>query len=159
MRSALKRMVREKDFESLPISTKLNDERWAFLAQRTASGVEVRARMFRHYTIGERREPHRLLGRTTDRETDRRLGETPGHYKARYIGKPGWKRPTRRSARCHGFEEGAPAPAASVRRLTAGARPATRCAVSTSRAALVEEMFGDRAARGGDTLDTASVAR
>ena len=51
-----KRLVEEsKSFESLPIRTKLTDEEVArFMAQRFRfPGVDVRARLFRHYPLGE----------------------------------------------------------------------------------------------------------
>src|SRR6185295_20141529 len=55
-RRRFKRLLEEsKSFESLPIRTKLSDEEVArFMAQRFRfPGVDVRARLFRHYPLGE----------------------------------------------------------------------------------------------------------
>ena len=59
-RRRFKRMQEDgKNFESLPIRTKLSDEEVArFVAQRFRfAGVDVRARLFRHYPLGEAPEP------------------------------------------------------------------------------------------------------
>ena len=55
-RKRYKRLLEDsKSFESLPVRTKLTDEEVArFMAQRFRfPGVDVRARLFRHYPLGE----------------------------------------------------------------------------------------------------------
>src|SRR5436190_14142834 len=55
-RKRFKRLLEEsKNFESLPIRTKLTDEEVArFTAQRFRfAGVEIKARLFRNYPLGE----------------------------------------------------------------------------------------------------------
>jgi penicillin-binding protein 2 len=104
-RKRFKRLLDEgKSFESLPIRTKLSDEEVArFTAQRYRfPGVEVKARLFRSYPLGEVGS-HLLgyIGRINQAEKaamEDWPDEELANYKGtEYIGKLGWSKATRPS--------------------------------------------------------------
>jgi penicillin-binding protein 2 len=152
-----KRLLEEsKSFESLPIRTKLTDEEVArFMAQRFRfPGVDVRARLFRNYPLGETAS-HLIgyIGRINqsekkameDWEEDRQA-----NYKGTdYIGKLGLEQSYEDQLHgLTGFEEvETSAGGRAVRRLAShGATPGNtlRLSVDIKLQALVEEMFGQR---------------
>ena len=138
-RRRYKRLIEEsKSFESLPIRTKLSDEEVArFVAQRFRfPGVEVRARLFRHYPLGEVGS-HLIgyIGRINQAEKaameDWDEDRQANYRGTEYIGKLGLEqklrgRPARRS---RATRRSRPVPAAArCGGSTATARPpATRC--------------------------------
>ena len=154
-RRRFKRLLEEgKSFESLPIRTRLNDEEVArFMAQRFRfPGVEVRARLFRHYPLGET-GAHLLgyIGRINPAEKDViDEGEDAANYRGtEYIGKLGLEQSY--EAELHGttgFEEvETSAGGRAVRRLKASPPTpghALVLSVDIRLQALVEQMFGDR---------------
>ncbi len=83
-----------RNFESVPIRTRLSDEEVArFIARRYRfPGVEVRARLFRDYPQGETAS-HVIgyIGRLNDRDMERieERGETANYRGSEYIGKSG----------------------------------------------------------------------
>ncbi len=83
-----------RNFESVPIRTRLSDEEVArFIAQRYRfPGVEVQARLFRDYPQGEIAS-HVIgyIGRLNDRDVERieERGETANYRGSEYIGKSG----------------------------------------------------------------------
>ena len=87
-------MDESKSFESLPIRTKLSDEEVArFVAQRfRVTGVDVRARLFRQYPLGEIFS-HVVghIGRINQREIDplHEDGRLANYRGSDYIGKTG----------------------------------------------------------------------
>jgi penicillin-binding protein 2 len=156
-RRRYKRLLEEsKSFESLPIRTRLSDEEVArFMAQRFRfPGVDVRARLFRNYPLGET-GAHLLgyIGRINqaekksmeDWEEDRQA-----NYKGTdYIGKLGLEQAYEDDLHGQtGFEEvETSAGGRAVRRLAShGATPGNtlRLAVDIKLQALVEEMFSER---------------
>jgi penicillin-binding protein 2 len=104
-RKRFKRLLDEsKNFESLPIRTKLaEDEVARFTAQRFRfPGVDVKARLFRSYPLGE--VGSHLLGyigrinQTEKKAMEDWTDEDQANYKGtEYIGKLGWSRPTNAS--------------------------------------------------------------
>jgi penicillin-binding protein 2 len=104
-RKRFKRLLDEgKSFESLPIRTKLSDEEVArFTAQRFRfPGVEVKARLFRSYPLGEVGS-HLLgyIGRINQAEKRKAMEDWPDEELANYrgteyIGKLGLEQATRR---------------------------------------------------------------
>ena len=154
-RKRFKRLVDEsKSFESLPIRTKLSDEEVArFTAQRFRfPGVDVRARLFRDYPLGEVGS-HVLgyIGRINTAEKDRiDESEDSANYRGtQHIGKLGVEQSY--EAELHGTtgvdEMETSAIGRPVRRLTN--RPATpgntlTMSIDIRLQALVEEMFGER---------------
>ena len=156
-RRRFKRQLEEgKSFDSLPIRTKLSDEEVArFTAQRFRfPGVDVKARLFRHYPLGETGS-HLLgyIGRINQAEKKAMEDwpdEQQGNYKGtEYIGKLGLEQSY--EAKLHGltgFEEvETSAGGRAVRRLSS--HPATPghtlvLSVDIRLQALVEELFGDR---------------
>jgi penicillin-binding protein 2 len=145
-----------KGADSLPIRTKLSDAEVArFMAQRFRfSGVEVKARLFRHYPLGETGS-HLLgyIGRINQAEKaamDDWPEERVANYRGtEYIGKLGLEQ--RYEADLHGttgFEEvETSAGGRAVRRLKSHApTPGDRLTLSVDirLQALVEDMFGSR---------------
>jgi penicillin-binding protein 2 len=156
-RRRFKRLLDEgKSFESLPIRTKLSDEEVArFVAQRFRfAGVDVRARLFRQYPLGEVGS-HLLgyIGRINQAEKKAMEDwddEIQGNYRGtEYIGKLGVEQ--RYESELHGttgFEEvETSASGRAVRRLKN--HPSTpgntlSLSIDIKLQALVEQMFGDR---------------
>ena len=94
-RKRFKKVLEEsKNFESLPLRTKLTDEEVARLAVNRFRfpGVEIKARLFRHYPHGEVAS-HAIgyIGRINDRDLERIADwEESANYKGSdYIGKVG----------------------------------------------------------------------
>lgn len=89
-----KQMLESKFFESVPIRTHLSDEEVAKLVARRYRfpGVEVQARLFRDYPLGERAS-HVIgyIGRINERDVERieARGETANYRGSEYIGKTG----------------------------------------------------------------------
>lgn len=145
-----------KGAESLPIRTRLTDEEVArFTAQRFRfPGVEIKARLFRHYPLGETGS-HLLgyIGRINQAEKKAMEDwdeEAQGNYKGtEYIGKLGleqsYEKPLHGTT---GFEEvETSAGGRAVRRLNS--HPPTPgdklvLSVDIKLQALVEQLFGDR---------------
>ena len=145
-----------KSFDSLPIRTKLSDDEVArFVAQRFRfAGVDVRARLFRHYPLGE--VGSHLLGYIGRINQAEKLAmedwdeELQGNYRGtEYIGKLGVEQ--RYESELHGttgFEEvETSASGRAVRRLAS--RPSTpgntlTLSIDIKLQALVEQMFGER---------------
>src|SRR5262245_1740853 len=156
-RKRYKRLLDEsKSFESLPIRTKLSDEEVArFMAQRFRfPGVEVRARLFRHYPLGE--TGAHLIGyigrinQTEKKQIEDWDEDRQANYKGtEYIGKLGLEQAYEDDLHgATGFEEvETSAGGRAVRRLDShGATPGNtlRLSVDIKLQALVEEMFGER---------------
>jgi penicillin-binding protein 2 len=156
-RRRFKRLMEEsKSFESLPLRTKLSDLEVArFTAQRFRfPGVEVKARLFRHYPFGEVGS-HVLgyIGRINRKEKEA-LEEQPEEVQANYrgtdyIGKLGVEQ--RYEQELHGitgFEQvETSAGGRAVRRLNS--QPPTPgntvvLSIDIKLQALVEQMFGER---------------
>ena len=156
-RRRFKRLQEEmKGADSLPIRTKLSDEEVArFLAQRFRfPGVDIRARLFRHYPLGETGS-HLLgyIGRINPAEKAAMEDwpeERQGNYRGTaYIGKLGLEQ--RYEDPLHGitgFEEvETSAGGRAVRRLKSHPpTPGDKLVLSVDirLQALVEEMFGER---------------
>ena len=156
-RRRFKRLQEEmKGAESLPIRTKLSDVEVArFMAQRFRfPGVEIKARLFRHYPLGETGS-HLLgyIGRINQAEKaamDDWPDERVANYRGtEYTGKLGLEQ--RYEAELHGttgFEEvETSAGGRAVRRLKSHApTPGDRLTLSVDirLQALVEDMFGSR---------------
>ncbi len=156
-RRRFKRLLDEgKSFESLPIRTKLSDEDVArFMAQRFRyPGVDVKARLFRQYPMGEVGS-HLLgyIGRINQAEKkamDDWSDEDQGNYKGtEYIGKLGLEQSYERELHgTAGFEQvETSAGGRAVRRLSSN--PATpghtlQLSIDIRLQALVESMFGER---------------
>ena len=156
-RKRFRRLLEEsKSFESLPIRTRLSEEEVArFAAQRFLfPGVEVKARLFRHYPLGEVGS-HLLgyIGRINQSEK-RAIADWPDEQQANYrgteyIGKLGLEQAY--EAQLHGstgFERvETSAGGRAVRRLAShAATPGDTLVLSVDirLQALVEEMFGER---------------
>ena len=154
-RKRFRRLLDEsKNFDSLPIRTKLSDEEVArFLAQRFRfPGTDVKARLFRNYPFGEVGS-HLLgyIGRINPAEKEK-IDETEDATNYRgteYIGKLGVEQ--NYEAELHGLtgveEVETSAGGRAVRRLKS--KPATpgnmlMMSVDIRLQALVEDMFGDR---------------
>lgn len=156
-RRRYKRLLEEsKSFESLPIRTKLTDEEVArFMAQRFRfPGVDVRARLFRNYPLGETAS-HLLgyIGRINQAEKKSMEDwdeDRQANYKGTdYIGKLGLEQSYEDQLHgLTGFEKvETSAGGRAVRRLSShGATPGNtlRLSVDIKLQALVEEMFGQR---------------
>src|SRR5262245_1639881 len=156
-RKRFKRLLEEsKDFESLPIRTKLTDEEVArFTAQRFRfPGVDIRARLFRNYPMGETAS-HLIgyIGRINTAEKaamDDWDEDRQANYRGTdYIGKLGLEQ--RYEADLHGtagYEEiETSAGGRAVRRLDShGATPGNtlRLSVDIKLQALIEELYGER---------------
>ena len=145
-----------KNFDSLPIRTKLSDEEVArFTAQRFRfAGVDVRARLFRQYPLGEVGS-HLLgyIGRINQAEKTLMEDwddELQGNYRGtEYIGKLGIEQSYERELHgTAGFEEvETSAGGRAVRRLNSqAATPGNKLSLSIDikLQALVEQMFGER---------------
>ncbi|HEX6361632.1 MAG TPA: penicillin-binding protein 2, partial [Albitalea sp.] len=154
-RKRFKRLLEEsKDFESLPIRTKLTDEEVArFTAQRFRfPGVDIRARLFRNYPMGETAS-HLIgyIGRINTAEKEKLDdSEDAANYRGtEYIGKLGVEQSYERELHGQtGFEEvETSAGGRAVRRLKSNpATPGNTVVLSIDirLQALVEELFGDR---------------
>ncbi|MFO1218520.1 MAG: penicillin-binding protein 2 [Burkholderiaceae bacterium] len=156
-RRRYKRLLEDsKSFESLPIRTKLSDEEVArFMAQRFRfPGVDVRARLFRNYPLGETAS-HLLgyIGRINQAEKKTMEDwdeDRQANYKGTdYIGKLGVEQSYEDDLHgATGFEEvETSAGGRAVRRLAShGATPGNtlRLSVDVKLQSLVEEMFGER---------------
>jgi penicillin-binding protein 2 len=156
-RRRFKRLMEEsKSFESLPIRTKLSDEEVArFMAQRFRfPGVDVRARLFRNYPLGETAS-HLLgyIGRINQSEKeamDDWEEDRQANYRGTdYIGKLGLEQSYEQELHgTAGYEEvETSAGGRAVRRLTShAATPGNTLVLSVDikLQAMVEEMFGDR---------------
>ncbi len=156
-RRRFRRLMDEgKSFDSLPIRTKLSDEEVArFMAQRFRfPGVEVKARLFRHYPLGETGS-HLLgyIGRINQAEKAKMEDwpdEQLANYKGtEYIGKLGLEQSY--EAELHGqtgFERvETSAGGRAIRRLSSHAPTpgnALVLSVDIKLQALVEDLFGDR---------------
>ena len=156
-RKRYKRLLEEaKSFDSLPIRTKLSDEEVArFLAQRFRfPGVDVRARLFRNYPLGETGS-HLIgyIGRINQAEKaameDWDEDRQANYRGTEYIGKLGLEQ--KYEANLHGtagYEEvEISAAGRAVRRLDShGALPGNtlRLSVDIKLQALIEELYGDR---------------
>jgi penicillin-binding protein 2 len=154
-RKRFKRLLEDsKSFESLPLRSKLSDEEVArFTAQKFRfPGVEVRARLFRDYPLGEVGS-HLLgyMGRINAAEKDRiEESDDAANYRGtEVVGKLGVEQ--RYEAELHGLtgveEMETSAGGKPVRRLRN--RPATPgntlgLSIDIKLQALVEDMFGDR---------------
>jgi len=145
-----------KGFDSLPIRTKLSDEEVArFVAQRFRfSGVDVKARLFRNYPLGEVGS-HLLgyIGRINQSEKDAMddwSDEDQANYKGtEYIGKLGLEQSYERALHgTTGVEQvETSASGRAVRRLSS--QPPTPgdtlvLSIDIKLQALIEELFGDR---------------
>ena len=145
-----------KSFDSLPIRTKLSDEEVArFVAQRFRfAGVDVRARLFRQYPMGEVGS-HLLgyIGRINQAEKKAMEDwdeELQGNYRGtEYIGKLGIEQSYETALHgTTGFEEvETSASGRAVRRLNN--QPSTpgntlSLSIDIKLQALVEQMFGER---------------
>ena len=154
-RRRFRRLMDEgKNFDSLPIRTKLSDEEVArFMAQRYRfPGVDVKARLFRHYPLGEVGS-HLIgyIGRINPAEKDviDEQEDAANYRGTEYIGKLGIEQAYERELHGQtGFEEvETSAGGRAVRRLKAG--PPTPgntlvMSVDIKLQALVEQMFGER---------------
>jgi penicillin-binding protein 2 len=145
-----------KGFDSLPIRTKLSDEEVArFVAQRFRfSGVDVKARLFRNYPLGEVGS-HLLgyIGRINQSEKDAMddwSDEDQANYKGtEYIGKLGLEQSYERALHgTTGVEQvETSASGRAVRRLSS--QPPTPgdtlvLSIDIKLQALIEELFGNR---------------
>jgi penicillin-binding protein 2 len=151
-----KLQIEGKNFESLPIRSKLSDDEVArVLAQRYRfPGVDVRARLFRHYPMGEVGS-HLIgyIGRINPSEKEAMEDwedEVQANYRGTdHIGKLGLEQ--RYESELHGvtgFEEvETSAGGRAIRRLRSHAATSgntLRLSIDIRLQALVEEMFGDR---------------
>ncbi|MFZ5522256.1 MAG: penicillin-binding protein 2 [Pseudomonadota bacterium] len=156
-RRRFKRLMEEsKNFESLPIRTKLTDEEVArFTAQRFRfPGVEIKARLFRNYPYGELAS-HVLgyIGRINQREKEQ-MEEWPEEEQANYrgtdyIGKLGIEQAYEQELHgITGFEEvETSAGGRAVRRLRSNhATPGNTVMLSIDikLQALIERLYGER---------------
>ncbi|MDT9001024.1 penicillin-binding protein 2 [Paucibacter sp. APW11] len=156
-RKRFKRLLEEsKNFESLPIRTKLSDTEVArFAAQRFRfPGVDIKARLFRSYPMGE--VGSHLLGyigrinQTEKKAMDDWSEEDLANYRGtEYIGKLGLEQSYERELHgSTGFEEMETSAAGrAVRRLAH--QPPTpgntlMLSIDIRLQALVEQLFGDR---------------
>ena len=154
-RKRFKRLLDEsRNLESLPIRTKLNDEEVArFIAQRYRfPGVEVKARLFRNYPLGE--VGSHLIGyigriNQAEKEAIDDTDDAANYRGTEYIGKLGVEQSY--EAQLHGttgFEEvETSANGRAVRRLRSnGATPGNKLVMSIDIGlqAMVETLFGDR---------------
>jgi penicillin-binding protein 2 len=149
-----KLMEESKNFESLPIRSRLSDEEMAkFAAQRFRfPGVEIKARLFRNYPLGEAAS-HIVgyIGRINQAEKERiEDSEDEGNYRGTdYIGKLGIEQSFEKTL--HGItgveEMETSAGGRAVRRL--GSNPATpghtvMLSVDIKLQKFAEDLFGER---------------
>jgi penicillin-binding protein 2 len=151
-----KLLEESKSFESLPVRTKLSDEEVArFTAQRFRfPGVEIKARLFRHYPFGELAS-HVLgyIGRINVKESEA-LADEPDEVQANYrgtdyIGKLGVEQNYERELHGQtGFEEvETSAGGRAVRRLRASAPTpgnTVRLSIDIHLQQMVEQLYGER---------------
>jgi penicillin-binding protein 2 len=151
-----KLMEESKNFESLPIRTRLTDEEVArFVAQRWRFvGVDIKARLFRQYPLGETAS-HVLgyMGRISERD-EAQIEDWPDERQANYrgtesIGKLGIEQTYEQELHgSTGFEEvEVSAGGRAVRKLAANkATPGNTLVLSLDikLQRMVEELFGDR---------------
>ena len=156
-RRRFKRLMEEsKRFDTLPIRTRLSDEDVArFSAQRFRfPGVELRARLFRHYPLGETGS-HLIgyIGRINAAEkramNDWEDEELANYRGTEYIGKLGVEQKYERQLHgSTGYQEvETSAGGRAIRRLNSrGATPGNTVVLSVDIKLqwLVEELFGDR---------------
>jgi penicillin-binding protein 2 len=155
-RKRFKRLLEEtkSSFDSLPIRTKLTDEEVArFTAQRFRfTGVDIKARLFRHYPMGEVGS-HVIghIGRinTSEREKLDESDDAANYRGTEYIGKLGVEQSY--ESQLHGqtgFEEvETSAGGRAVRRLKSNApTPGNTVVLSIDirLQALAEQLFGER---------------
>ena len=151
-----KLMEDSKNFESLPIRTKLTDEEVArFTAQRYRfPGIEIKARLFRNYPFGE--IASHLLGyigrinQSEKKDMDNWADEDVANYRGtEYIGKLGLEQQYEREL--HGItgveQMETSAAGRAVRRLAY--KPPTpgntlKLSIDIKLQALVEQLYGDR---------------
>lgn len=149
-----KLMEEQKNFESLPIRTRLSDEEVArFTAQRFRfPGVEIQARLFRQYPLGETAS-HVIgyIGRVNKKEAEMlEDSEDAANYKGtQYIGKEGLEK--RYEKMLHGVtgveEVEVSAGGRAVRTLSRTAPHAGKnliLSVDIELQKVIEEAFGDR---------------
>ncbi|MFM9916299.1 MAG: penicillin-binding protein 2 [Rhizobacter sp.] len=154
-RKRFKRLMDEsKNFESLPIRTKLSDEEVArFTAQRYRfPGVDVKARLFRNYPLGD--VGSHLLGyigriNQSEKEVIDELEDAANYRGTEYIGKLGVEQSYENDLHgTTGFEEvETSASGRAVRRLHSNpATPGNTVVLSIDirLQAMVETLFGDR---------------
>ncbi|HEX6705035.1 MAG TPA: penicillin-binding protein 2 [Albitalea sp.] len=154
-RKRFKRLMEEsKNFESLPIRTKLSDEEVArFTAQRFRfTGVDIRARLFRNYPMGE--TASHLIGyigriNTAEKEKIDESEDEANYRGTEYIGKLGVEQSYESDLHgATGFEEvETSAGGRAVRRLKSNAAtPGNTVVLSVDikLQAMVEQLFGDR---------------
>jgi penicillin-binding protein 2 len=154
-RKRFKRLMEEsKNFESLPIRTKLTDEEVArFTVQRFRfTGVDIKARLFRNYPLGE--VGSHLIGyigriNEAEKEVIDESDDAANYRGTEYIGKLGVEQSY--EAELHGatgFEEvETSAGGRAVRRLKSNpSTPGNTLVLSIDirLQALVEQLFGDR---------------
>ncbi|MES2073186.1 MAG: penicillin-binding protein 2 [Pseudomonadota bacterium] len=153
-RHFVKLLEESKNFESLPIRTRLSDEEIArFTAQRFRfPGVEIQARIFRRYPLGETAS-HVLgyIGRISQKDAENIADtEDGGNYKGTsYIGKEGLEKSYEKLLHGKtGFEKiETTASGRAVRSLSRSA-PASGAnlvlSLDIELQKIVEEAFGDR---------------
>lgn len=156
-RRRFKRLMEEsKNFESIPIRTRLTDEEVArFAAQRYRfPGVEIQARLFRHYPFGETAS-HVLgyIGRINQKEKEAMQDwsdEDQANYRGtEHIGKLGIEQSYEKELHgITGFEEvETSAGGRAVRRLRSNnATPGNtlKLSIDIKLQHLIEQLFGDR---------------
>ena len=154
-RKRFRRLMEEsKNFESLPLRTKLSDEEVArFTAQRYRfPGVEIKARLLRNYPLGEVGS-HLLgyIGRINRVEKDKLEDseDAPNYRGTDYIGKLGVEQNYERELHGKtGFEEiETSAGGRAVRRLKSSpSTPGNTLVLSIDirLQAMIEELYGDR---------------
>lgn len=154
-RRRFKRLMEEsRNFESLPIRTRLSDEEVArFAAQQYRfPGVEIKARLFRNYPLGETGS-HAIgyIGRINQNEKQRiQDADDEGNYRGtEYIGKLGVEQSFEKAL--HGVtgveQMETSAGGRAVRKLAS--RPATpghsvMLSLDIKLQKMVEDLFGDR---------------
>jgi len=154
-RRKFKKLLEEsKTFESLPLRTRLSDEEVArFAAQRFRfPGVEIRARLFREYPLGEVAS-HVIgyIGRISERDEDRiaQWENASDYVGTQYVGKVGVEQSYEKELHgVTGFEEvEVSAGGRAVKTLSrTPAQPGNNLVLSIDikLQKLVEELYGDR---------------
>ena len=154
-RKRFRRLMEDgKRFDSLPIRTRLSDAEVArFTAQRFRfPGVELRARLFRHYPLGELGS-HVLgyIGRINpaEKESIDDTEDAANYQGTEYIGKLGVEQKYERELHgLTGFEQvETSAGGRAVRRLRSGAATpgnTVHLSIDIKLQALVEQLYGER---------------
>ncbi len=154
-RRKFKKLLEEsKSFESLPLRTRLTDDEVAkFAAQRFRfPGVEIRARLFREYPLGET-AAHVIgyIGRISQRDEERiaQWENASDYVGTQYVGKIGVEQSYEKELHgTTGFEEvEVSAGGRAVKTLSrTPAQPGNNLVLSidVKLQALVEELYGDR---------------